>query len=207
MGDPITVYPIGVVSGGGGQIFGDHRGTVVSRLVPGPAGVDPDAALGLGGFSRIEVVFHFRKRARARRGAARPRGNPAWPRAGVLAGHSPVRPSHLGVSRCARLDVTGLELAVRGLDAVDGAPILGIRPCTAGFRPHGPIREPAWMRELMADYYWRRPALLSRSCPRRGLLTDNSSRRRPGGHPAKVTGPAAVNPAGAPDRPDPARPG
>ena len=58
MGDPITVYPIGVVSGGGGQIFGDHRGTVVSRLVPGPAGVDPDAALGLGGFSRIEVVFH-----------------------------------------------------------------------------------------------------------------------------------------------------
>jgi len=46
----------------------------------------------------------------------------------MLAGHSPVRPNHLGVSRCALLDVTGLELTVRGLDAIDGTPILDIKP-------------------------------------------------------------------------------
>lgn len=153
MSDPIMVYPIGVVSGGRSQIFEDHWGTVVSRLILDPAAVDPDATLGLGEFSHIEVVFHFHKETRIRRGAAHPRGNPAWPRVGMLASHSPVRPNHLGVSRCALLDVAGLELTVLGLDAIGGTPILDIKPYTTEFQPHGPIREPAWMRELMADYY------------------------------------------------------
>ena len=153
MSDPIVVRPIGVVSGGRGQIFEDHWGTVVSQLILDPAEVDPDATLGLGAFSHLEVVFHFHKETRIRRGAARPRGNPAWPRVGVLAGHSPVRPNHLGVSRCALLAVAGLELTVRGLDAIDGTPVLDIKPYATGFEPKTSVREPAWMRELMADYY------------------------------------------------------
>ncbi len=153
MSDPITVRPIGVVSGGRGEIFEDHWGTVVSRLILDPAEVDPDATLGLGEFSHIEVVFHFHKETRIRRGAAHPRGNPAWPRVGVLAGHSPVRPNHLGVSRCELLDVTGLELTVRSLDAIDGTPILDIKPYTTAFEPKTSVREPPWMRELMADYH------------------------------------------------------
>ena len=129
------VRPIGVVSGGRGQIFEDHWGTVVSRLILDPVAVDPDATLGLDEFSHIEVVFHFHKESRIRRGAAHPRGNPAWPLVGALAGHSPVRPNHLGVSRCALLAVAGLELTVRGLDAVDGTPVLDIKPYATGFEP------------------------------------------------------------------------
>jgi tRNA (Thr-GGU) A37 N-methylase len=153
MSDLIMVRPIGVVSGGRGEIFEDHWGSVVSRLVLDPAVVDPDATLGLGEFSHVEVVFHFHKETRVRRGAAHPRGNPAWPRVGVLAGHSPVRPNHLGVSRCALLDVAGLELTVQGLDAIDGTPVLDIKPYATGFQPKTSVQEPAWMSELMADYY------------------------------------------------------
>jgi tRNA (Thr-GGU) A37 N-methylase len=51
--------------------------------------VDPDATLGLGEFSHTKVIFYLHKQTRTRRDAAHPRGNPAWPRAGVLAGHSP----------------------------------------------------------------------------------------------------------------------
>jgi tRNA (Thr-GGU) A37 N-methylase len=72
---------------------------------------------------------------------------------GVLAGHAPMRPNHLGVSRCALVAVDGLELTVRGLDAIDGTPILDIKPYAVEFDPQGPIREPVWMRELMRDYY------------------------------------------------------
>jgi tRNA (Thr-GGU) A37 N-methylase len=72
---------------------------------------------------------------------------------GVLAGHSPVRPNHLGVSRCALLNVDGLALTVQGLDAIDGTPVLDIKPYATGFQPAAPVREPAWMRELMACYY------------------------------------------------------
>ncbi len=111
------------------------------------------ATLGLGEFSHIEVVFCFHKETRARRGAAHPRGNPAWPKVGVLADHSPVRPNHLGVSRCALLHIDGLDLTVQGLDAIDGTPVLDIKPWATGFQPQGPVREPTWMRELMADYY------------------------------------------------------
>ncbi len=72
---------------------------------------------------------------------------------GVLAGRSPVRPNHLGVSRCALLHADGLELAVQGLDAIDGTPILDIKPYATGFCPKLPVREPAWIHELMRDYY------------------------------------------------------
>ena len=153
MTDRIVVTPIGVVRGGRTRIFEDHWGPVVSRLVLDPSVVDPAATDGLSEFSHIEVVFHFHQETRARRGAAHPRGNPAWPPVGVLAGHSPVRPNHLGVSVCALLEVSGLELTVQGLDAIDGTPILDIKPYATEFQPTGPVREPAWMRELMAQYY------------------------------------------------------
>ncbi len=112
----------------------------MSRLVLEPAVVDPSASDGLSGFSHIEVVFHFHRETGVRRGAMRPRGNPAWPQVGVLAGHSPVRPNHLGVSACALLEVAGLELTVQGLDAIDGTPILDIKPYAVEFQPAGSVR-------------------------------------------------------------------
>jgi tRNA-Thr(GGU) m(6)t(6)A37 methyltransferase TsaA len=151
--EPVVLRPIGVVRGGRAEIFEDHWGPVGSRLILDPAVLDPDATLGLGDFSHLEVVFHFHRENRVRRGASFPRGNPAWPRVGVLAGRSPVRPNHLGVSCCELLGVAGLELTVRGLDAVDGSPILDIKPYSATFQPPEAVREPAWMRELMAEYY------------------------------------------------------
>jgi tRNA (Thr-GGU) A37 N-methylase len=53
----------------------------------------------------------------------------------------------------ALLAVCGLELTVRGLDAIDGTPVLGIKPFVTGFEPKTRVREPAWIRELMTDYY------------------------------------------------------
>lgn len=153
MTGPITVTPIGVVRCGRREVLEDHWGSVISQLILDPSVLDHDATLGLAGFSHIEVIFHFHREHRVRRGAAYPRGNPAWPWVGVLVGHSPVRPNHLGVSRCALLAVSGLELTVRGLDAIDGTPVLDIKPYATAFEPNTSVREPAWMRELMADYY------------------------------------------------------
>lgn len=98
------------------------------------------------------MVFHFHRETRVRRGATHPRGNAAWPQVGVLGGHSPVRPNHLGVSACTPLQVDGMELTVQSLDAIDGTPILDMKPYAAEFQQAGPVREPAWMRELMAHY-------------------------------------------------------
>ena len=83
MTEPVVLTPIGVVRGGRSQIYEDHWGAVVARLLLDPAVLDQAATDGRSEFSDIEVVFHFHQETRVRRGADHPRGNPAWPKAGV----------------------------------------------------------------------------------------------------------------------------
>jgi tRNA (adenine37-N6)-methyltransferase len=153
MSEPITVTPIGAVRGGRTEIFEDDWGDVTSTIVLDPAEVEPEATIGLDGFSHLEVVFRFHLAVSTRRGAFHPRGNPVWPVTGVLAGRSPLRPNHLGVSRCELLAVSGLELTVRGLDALDGSPVLDVKAYVSELAPRGQVREPDWMRDLMRNYY------------------------------------------------------
>ena len=40
-----------------------------------------------------------------------------------------------------------------GLDAVDGTPVLDLKPVMAEFAPRGELRQPAWAGELMAGYW------------------------------------------------------
>jgi tRNA (adenine37-N6)-methyltransferase len=42
---------------------------------------------------------------------------------------------------------------VRGLDAIDGTPVLDVKPWMDEFGPIGAARQPQWATELMADYY------------------------------------------------------
>ena len=48
----------------------------------------------------------------------------------------------------------GLDLRVRGLDAVDGTPVLDVKPYVREFEPTASeVRQPAWASELMAQYW------------------------------------------------------
>jgi tRNA-Thr(GGU) m(6)t(6)A37 methyltransferase TsaA len=121
-------------------------------LVPG---FGAEALRGLGEFSHIEVVylFHLVDPAAVTSGARCPRGNTDWPEVGIFAQRAKARPNRLGVSFCELLAVEGTTLRVRGLDAVDGTPVLDIKPCMREFAPRGEVLEPAWAEELMADYF------------------------------------------------------
>ena len=72
---------------------------------------------------------------------------------GILAQRAKGRPNRIGVSVCELLAVDGLRLRVRGLDAVDGTPVLDVKPYMPAFGPRGPVRQPAWAEELMRDYW------------------------------------------------------
>jgi tRNA (adenine37-N6)-methyltransferase len=83
MSDPITVTPIGVVRGGRTELYEDDWGAVTATIVLDPAELEPDATLGLDGFSHVEVVFRFHLAVSTRRGAFHPRGEvrePEWMR-------------------------------------------------------------------------------------------------------------------------------
>ena len=110
---------------------------------------------GLAEFSHVEVVylFHLVDPASITTDARRPRGNPEWPEVGIFAQRGKGRPNRIGVSTCQLLGVGGTSVRVRGLDAIDGTPVLDIKPYMREFGPRGEIREPAWADEIMADYF------------------------------------------------------
>ncbi|HIQ05487.1 MAG TPA: tRNA (N6-threonylcarbamoyladenosine(37)-N6)-methyltransferase TrmO [Anaerolineae bacterium] len=92
--------------------------------------VDPSLAEGLRGlerFDRIMVVYHFH-RSSGFSLLQHPRGDLARPRRGVFALHSPHRPNPIGVTLVDLLAVEGNVLRVRGLDAINGTPVLDIKP-------------------------------------------------------------------------------
>ncbi|WP_189171936.1 TrmO family methyltransferase domain-containing protein [Pilimelia anulata] len=106
-------------------------------------------------FSHLEVVFrfHLTDPADLHYGARAARDNPAWPKVGIFGHRNMRRLNWLGVSRCRLLAVDGLDLHVEDLDAVDGTPVLDVKPWFAEFGPRGEVRQAPWSTEMLGDYF------------------------------------------------------
>jgi tRNA (Thr-GGU) A37 N-methylase len=149
------VRPIGRVDSTRTAAKDDDWDAEQSEIVLDRAVLGERAAAGLEAFSHIEVIFLFDRvdDAQIESDARRPRNNADWPEVGILAQRGRNRPNRLGATICEVIAVSGMSIAVRGLDAIDGTPVLDIKPVMSGFLPRGRIREPQWAREIMADYW------------------------------------------------------
>jgi tRNA-Thr(GGU) m(6)t(6)A37 methyltransferase TsaA len=153
--DEYTVAAIGrVVSARVGR-EDDDWGSVESIIRLDDARFTPDALAGLDEFSHVEVIFLFDRfdEEKVTTGARHPRGNEAWPRVGIFAQRASSRPNRLGVTTCELVAVDGLEVRVRGLDAIDATPVLDIKPYVREFEPRMAVHQPAWITELMSGYW------------------------------------------------------
>jgi len=150
-----TVEPIGYVRSSRDAAIDDNWDAVTAVIELDATQLQPDATEGLETFSHIEVVFLFDRVdvEDVCRGSRHPRGNTAWPRVGILAQRAKDRPNRIGLTTCRVLQVNGLRIEVSGLDAIDGTPVLDIKPVMAGFATRGDMRAPAWATELMAEYW------------------------------------------------------
>lgn len=152
---PIVVQPVGVVTGGRSQPVDDGWGDVESviRLDRDRFGVD--ALRGLEEFSHIEVLYLLDQvdPATVETAARRPRGRAEWPLVGIFAQRARNRPNRIGATVCRVARVEGLEITVRGLDAVDGSPVLDVKPFMVGFAARDEVRQPQWATELMQGYW------------------------------------------------------
>ena len=119
---------------------------------------EPDALQGLEDFSHVEVLFLFDRvdPARVIRGARHPRNNPDWPAVGIFAQRGKSRPNRIGSTICRVLRCEGSRLFVAELDAIDGTPVLDIKPVMQEFLPRHEVRQPRWSHELMSHYWKRR---------------------------------------------------
>ena len=83
----------------------------------------------------------------------RPRGRDDMPMLGILAQRAKDRPSPIGVTAVPIVGVEGEVLVVRGLDAIDGTPVLDIKPYVAAFDAPEGAEIPQWMVRLMGGYF------------------------------------------------------
>ena len=151
----IMMQPIGHVRGGRSVVEDDEWGDVVARIELDPAVVDADATAGLDGFSHVEVLFCFDRvdEAAVCRSQRHPRGRTDWPSVGILAQRAKDRPNRIGLTTCELVGSGPGWLEVRGLDAVDGTPVLDVKPYMVEFAPRTPVHGPPWATELMAGYW------------------------------------------------------
>lgn len=91
----------------------------------------------LGGFSHILVLYHLDRAGQPRMVVAPPRDTAPH---GVFATRAPARPNPIGVA-VARLDrIEGVRLFVDRMDALEGTPVLDIKPWLPDLRPEGGLR-------------------------------------------------------------------
>jgi tRNA (Thr-GGU) A37 N-methylase len=152
---PFVVDAVGHVRGGRTAAIDDGWGDSRARIELDSGRFTTAALAGLGDFSHVEVIFLFDRvgEGEIEYGARHPRGRADWPLVGIFAQRGRNRPNRLGSCMCRIVGVQGLYLDVEGLDAIDGTPVLDIKPVMAGFLPRGAVREPAWAAEIMKDYW------------------------------------------------------
>lgn len=150
-----SLTPIGHVSGGRADPIDDHWGESQAAIELDADRFGPEALAGLADFSHAEVIFLFDRvpPERIETGARHPRGRADWPLVGIFAQRGKNRPNRLGVTVCRIVGVSGTRLEVEGLDAIDGTPVLDIKPVMREFLPRGDLRQPEWSGALMADYW------------------------------------------------------
>jgi tRNA (Thr-GGU) A37 N-methylase len=153
--EPLTMVPIGHVRGGRADLVDDDWAGETSRIELDPLVVERSATLSLDQFSHVEIVFVFDRvdPAAVCRGSRHPRGRADWPEVGILAQRAKDRPNRLGVTVCPLVAVGDYAIEVAGLDAVDGTPVIDVKPYMTGFAPRGEVAEPAWAAELMQGYW------------------------------------------------------
>ena len=99
---------------------------------------------GLEGFSHVLVIFWMHQARPADGVRARPRGRSDVPQVGLFAIRTPHRPNPKGLTAAEVVDVSEGKLTVRALDAIEGTPILDIKPYIPGLDQRDGVRVPEW---------------------------------------------------------------
>lgn len=149
----VELRPIGRVRSPVTQAVDEGWGEVVSDIE-----LNRDLAAGTRGlerFSHVLVVYlmHEATFDAANDLVRRPRGWPDMPEVGIFAQRARHRPNPIGVSAVRLLAVEGGTARVQGLDAVDGTPVLDLKPYVPTFDLVPDAQTPDWIDRLMVGYF------------------------------------------------------
>jgi tRNA-Thr(GGU) m(6)t(6)A37 methyltransferase TsaA len=126
------------------------EGAPPARIVVRPEVAEAMADLTVGATVIVLTWLHEGDRSVL---AVHPRDDVTRPRTGVFSTRSQDRPNPVGLHVVRIAGIDGTTLDVQDLEAIDGTPVLDIKPYMTEFAPRGEIRQPAWSHELMAGYW------------------------------------------------------
>lgn len=154
-----TLYsyrPIGILrSPYSRRIDAPHQATVVEGTETGQAAsatlelaewLDEQVLQDLQGFERIWLIFSFHLSEGWKNTVKPPRGGP---KRGVLATRSPHRPNSIGLSAVELVGIDGRTVHLRGVDLLEGTPVLDIKPYVP-YADAFPGSRAGWIDELDA---------------------------------------------------------
>lgn len=133
----------------------DNWGEIRSEITLIPE-IPAEALNGLNEFSHIEVTFYFDKISEAdtKTYLRAPRGLKNLPEIGIFTQRASKRPNKLGITICELIDIKDKVIFVKGLDALNGTPVVDIKPVLKEFLPgKDHVKQPAWVHEIMKNYW------------------------------------------------------
>lgn len=149
----IILQPVATISNTRLTPADDFWGDVISEITLLPH-IPENAFLGIEQFSHLEILYYFDKVDTSKIVYnGHPRGNKDWPETGIFCQRKKDRPNQLGLCTVELLEHSGRTIKVKNLDAIEGTPVLDIKPVFKEFEPKGTIRQPQWTIELMKDYW------------------------------------------------------
>jgi tRNA (Thr-GGU) A37 N-methylase len=127
----------------------------VSSVIELAQDVPSEALQGLEDFSHAEIVFFADWADDVPPGPwhRHPRGNHDWPDVGVFAQRNKDRPNRILLTTVAIDEIGERSFRVRGLDGIDGTPVLDIKPVFRWSVPRGELRVPTWSEQLGENYF------------------------------------------------------
>jgi tRNA-Thr(GGU) m(6)t(6)A37 methyltransferase TsaA len=155
--DVHTVSPVGQITSTRSLIKDDDWGEVTCALTLDATRFTAEALHGIDAFSHLQILFLFDQVSAdsVEHGARHPRGREDWPSVGIFAQRAKRRPNRIGlcVAELVGVDLDTLTLHLKGLDAIDGTPVLDIKPYVREFDVREHTTQPVWMDELMKAYF------------------------------------------------------
>jgi tRNA-Thr(GGU) m(6)t(6)A37 methyltransferase TsaA len=141
----MNLKPIGFVKNSVTEPKTEDWRSVVSEII-----VDEDlkeALSEIDDFSHIIILYWMHKIPASERSTTKvhPKRNPNLPLVGVFATRSPARPNPIGMATVKLLEHRNNILTVVGLDAIDGTPVLDIKPHIPGSDSPTAVKTPGWL--------------------------------------------------------------
>jgi tRNA-Thr(GGU) m(6)t(6)A37 methyltransferase TsaA len=151
--DTIEIKPIGTVESPVKETVDENWGAVISKII-----LKPEYApglMGLSSFSHVIVVTFLHKAVfdPSRHLQRHPRDLDHLPKVGIFSQRAKNRPNPIGVTAVKLVSVGKDNITVRGLDAIDGTPVIDIKPYYPKFDDISSAVIPEWVNELMKDYF------------------------------------------------------